>query len=78
MPKGEKLIGPKQKDHTTTLFSQRGRNYSKCFQKLFHKGGEIIQITKTLLIAKGRTSSGGVFHLGKGKTFETGGEFSKS
>jgi hypothetical protein len=31
------------------------------FQKLFHKGEEIISITKTLLTAKGRTSSGGAF-----------------
>jgi hypothetical protein len=51
MPKGEKVIGPKQKDRTTTHpFSN--------FQKLFHKGEEIISITKTLLIAKGITSSG--------------------
>jgi hypothetical protein len=39
MPKGEKLIGPKQKDCTTSLFSKTifkkgGRNYSKI-------GGEI-------------------------------------
>jgi hypothetical protein len=50
MPKGERIIGPKQKDRTTTLFS-----------KNFFKRGEIIQIAKTLLIAKGRTSSGGAF-----------------
>jgi hypothetical protein len=50
MPKGERLIGPKQKDRTTTHF-----------QKLFHKGEDIISITKTLLTAKGRTSSGGAF-----------------
>jgi hypothetical protein len=31
------------------------------FQKLFHKGEEIISIAKTLLTAKGRTSSGGAF-----------------
>jgi hypothetical protein len=35
MPKGEKVIGPKQKDRTTT------HPYSN-FQKLFHKGEEII------------------------------------
>jgi hypothetical protein len=50
MPKGEKLIGLKQKDRTTTPFSktgsQRGRNF---------------QITKTLLIVKRITSSGGAF-----------------
>jgi hypothetical protein len=31
------------------------------FLKTYSKWGEIIQITKTLLIAKGRTSSGGAF-----------------
>jgi hypothetical protein len=31
------------------------------FQKLFHKGEEIISNAKTLLIAKGRTYSGGAF-----------------
>jgi hypothetical protein len=42
MPKGEKLIGPKQKDRTITQpFSN--------FQKLFHKGDEIISITKSPL-----------------------------
>jgi hypothetical protein len=30
----------------------------KIFQKHFHKGEEIISIAKSLLIAKGRTSSG--------------------
>jgi hypothetical protein len=49
MPKGEKLLGPKQKDRTTTLFSKN------CFKR----GGENIQITKPLLTAKGRTSLGG-------------------
>jgi hypothetical protein len=48
MPKEEKLIGPKQKYHTTTLF--------------FKKGEKIFQLqNKTLLITKGITSSGGVF-----------------
>jgi hypothetical protein len=42
MPKGEKLIGPKQKDRTTTLFP----HHHPIFQKLFHKGGENISITK--------------------------------
>jgi hypothetical protein len=50
MPKGEKLIGPKQKEHTTILFS-----------KNFFKRGENIQTAKTLLTAKGRTPSGGAF-----------------
>jgi hypothetical protein len=31
------------------------------FKNFFQKGEEIIQIVKTLLIAKGRTSSGGDF-----------------
>jgi hypothetical protein len=61
MPKGERVIGPKQKDHTTTLFSKtfskRGRDYLNC---------------KTLLTAKGRSSSGGAL------AFETGGEFFKN
>jgi hypothetical protein len=70
MPKGEKLIGPKQKDRTTTLYLLS--------KNLFKKGGEIIQITKILLTAKGRTCSRGAFNLAKGKAFETGGEFTKS
>jgi hypothetical protein len=47
MPKGEKLIGLKQKHHTITIFKNcftKGRKYAK-----------------TLLTAKGRTSSGGAF-----------------
>jgi hypothetical protein len=52
MPKGEKLIGPKQKDHTITLF----------FKNYFKKGEKIFQLqNKTLLITKGITSSGGAF-----------------
>jgi hypothetical protein len=39
---------------------------------------EIISITKTLLTAKGRISSGGGLYLVKGKAFERGGDFSKS
>jgi hypothetical protein len=50
MPKGERIIGPKQKDRTTTLFS-----------KTFSKRGRDIQITKNLLTTKGRTSSRGAF-----------------
>jgi hypothetical protein len=34
-------------------------------------------ISKTLLIAKGRVSSGGDFYLAKGKAFEIEGEFFK-
>jgi hypothetical protein len=39
----------------------KGPYHHPVFQKLFHKGEEIISITKTLLTAKGRTSSGGAF-----------------
>jgi hypothetical protein len=39
----------------------KGPHHHPVFQKLFHKGGEIIQITKTLLTAKRRTSSGRAF-----------------
>ena len=67
MPKGEKVLGPKQKDCTTTFSKFKisigisvGFKISFgivssgiCFKK------EII--SKTLLIAKGRTSSGGAF-----------------
>jgi hypothetical protein len=66
MLKGEKLMGPKQKDCTTTLFFQRTAP-PPCFLKKFkrgrnlQKGGEIIQIAKTLLTTKGRVSSGGAF-----------------
>jgi hypothetical protein len=57
MPKGEKLIGANQKDRTTIMFSIG----FQVFQKWFHKRQEIISIAKTLLTAKGRTSSGGAF-----------------
>jgi hypothetical protein len=50
MPKGERIIGPKHKDGITTLFSKKNS-----------KMGEIIQIAKTLLTAKGRTLSRGAF-----------------
>jgi hypothetical protein len=64
MPKGEKLIGPKQKNRTTTIF------FKNCFKK-----GRNYSNYKTLLTTKGRTSLGGAFYLAKGKTFETGGKF---
>jgi hypothetical protein len=51
MPKGEKLLGPNQKDRTTTLFSKN----------LFKKGERIFKQQKTLLIAKGRTPSRELF-----------------
>jgi hypothetical protein len=54
--KGGELVGPKQKDRTTTLFSktisQRGRKYFN------YK-------TKTLFTTKGRISSGESFYLAK-------------
>jgi hypothetical protein len=62
MPKGEKLIGPKQKDHTTNLFS---KNY-------LTKGEKFIPITKTLLTAKGRTFLGGDFIYPKEKHLKQG------
>jgi hypothetical protein len=61
--KGEKVIGPNQKDRTTIFkfktISQKGINYFNWY--LFHKGEEIISIAKTLLTAKGGTSSWGAF-----------------
>jgi hypothetical protein len=60
MPKGEKLIGPMQKDRTTTttLFSKN----------FFKKEGENIQTIKTLSTAKGRTPSGGDFLFNQRKS----------
>jgi hypothetical protein len=61
--KGEKLICPKQKDRTTTLF--------------FQKGGKFIQNYKTLLTSKGRTCSGELLFsqrksiLKRGRIFKT-------
>jgi hypothetical protein len=55
MPKGEKVIGPKQKDRTTT------HPFSNFQKKTISQREEIISITKTLLTAKGRTSLGGAF-----------------
>jgi hypothetical protein len=51
MPKGERVIGTKQK-------VPHHHPFKKTF---FQKRGEIIQISKTLLTTKGRTSSGGAF-----------------
>jgi hypothetical protein len=50
MPKGEKLIGPKQKDHTTTHF----------LKKCFTKGEKLFKLQKPST-TKGRTFSRGVF-----------------
>jgi hypothetical protein len=61
---GEIHIGPKQKDHTTTIFKIfKIGMFSNWyyFLKLLHKGEEIISIAKTLLTAKERTSSRGAF-----------------
>jgi hypothetical protein len=67
MLKGERVMGRKKKDLTTTL--------SKNF---FKEGGEIIQIAKTLLTAKGRTSPGGVFIQPKEKHLKHGENFSNT
>jgi hypothetical protein len=53
--KGGEFIGPKQKDHTTIFIFTKGRNYFNWY--LFYKGEETISIAKTLMTAKGRTSS---------------------
>jgi hypothetical protein len=52
MPKGEKLIGPKQKN----------RPPPSCFSKkiVSQRGRHLFKLQK-LLTVKGRTSSGGVF-----------------
>ena len=63
--KGGEINKPKQKDCTTTLFSE---NF--CFLQKF-------AFAKTLLPAKGRTFSGGSFYLAKGKAFEKGENLSK-
>jgi hypothetical protein len=73
MPKGEKVLGPKQKDRTThfqnkfqlvfylVLKISNWYNFISIYSKL-----EII--SKTLLTAKGRISLGGDFYLAKGKS----------
>jgi hypothetical protein len=66
--KGGENIRPKAK----------GPHHHPCFQKLFQKGGEIIQIAKTILIAKGKTSSGGSFYLAKGKSIQNRGRIFKN
>jgi hypothetical protein len=64
--KGVELIGPKKRTAPLPPY----------LKKLFQKGGEIIQITKTLLTAKGRTFSEGAFiepkekHLKRGRIFK--------
>jgi hypothetical protein len=87
MPKGEKVLSPKQKDPTTILkfVKTKGRNYFNRYLSWFSIGilfGFKVSISmknfnwynfirylfqkkkiisKTLLKAKGRTSSGGAF-----------------
>jgi hypothetical protein len=60
MPKGEKVIGPKQKDRTT-IFKNYFTKLEIISTGIVFKGEEIISIAKTLLTAKGRTSSEGAF-----------------
>jgi hypothetical protein len=70
--KGGEFIGPKQKDSTTIFpFS-----ISKISIGIYFKSG-IYFSYKTLLIAKGRISSGGALYLVKGKAFQIGGDFFK-
>jgi hypothetical protein len=59
--KGGELIGPKQKDRTTTPKAKGPHHHLVFKKKMFHKGGENISITKILLTAKRRISLGGVF-----------------
>jgi hypothetical protein len=77
MPKEENLLAQRKRTappfSTLKLFHKKEENIS--IGILFHKREEIISIAKTLLAAKGRTSSGGVLYLVKGKAFETRGNF---
>jgi hypothetical protein len=84
MPKGEKILSPKQKDHTTAIskfskwifqimYFQIGINWYLC---LWKEDFKIDIHLKTLLKAKRRISFRGSFDLVKGKAFETGGEIS--
>jgi hypothetical protein len=51
MPKWEKLIGPKQKDRTTNLFSKN----------FFKKGEKLCKLQKPSWQLKGELFSGGAF-----------------
>jgi hypothetical protein len=81
MPKGEKILSPKQKDRTTTIsnFSKWWFNWiSQMF--VFQFISMLIRsqnwyLLKTLLKAKRIISFMGSFKLVKGKAFETGGKF---
>jgi hypothetical protein len=83
MPKGEKILSPKQKDCTTTISKKVKMKdligIHKClFFNWYSRQFEISIYFKTLLKAKGRISFRGSFCLVKGKTFETGGRNFKS
>jgi hypothetical protein len=69
--KGGELIGPKQKDRTTTHF------IFQIFKNNFTKGKKSFQLQNPL-DSEGENFFRGSFYLAKGKAFETGGEFSKS
>jgi hypothetical protein len=56
--------------HRTTIF-----NFKNYFNWYMFQKEEILSNAKTLLIAMGRTSLGGIFYLVKGKAFETGENF---
>jgi hypothetical protein len=63
------LIGPKQKDRTTTDF--------QIFKNYFTKGMKLSQLQKPSWQLRWELLQGG-FYLAKVKEFEIGGEFSKS
>jgi hypothetical protein len=83
MPKGEKILSPKQKDRTTTISKKIKMKdliaIHKClFFNWYSRQFQISIYFKTLLKAKGRISFRGSFCLVKGKAFETGGRNFKS
>jgi hypothetical protein len=60
--KGGKVLGPKQKDRTTSKRTAPPYHFQiQKFQLVSVSKVEIISITKTLLTAKGRTFSRGAF-----------------
>jgi hypothetical protein len=79
MPKGEKILSPKQKDRTTTIsqiFEMKIQLIftNGCFSIGIQGNFKLVSNFKTLLKAKGRISFRGSFCLVKGKAFETGRE----
>jgi hypothetical protein len=66
MPKGEKLIGPKQKDRTTTIF----KNY-------FTKGKKLFQLQKPSWQLRGELLQGELLSSQRKSIWNRGG-FSKS